>query len=541
MPIDLRRAQPTKPGALGTLFGLLALIFVVACVLVATGATWLTDIDESVAQSAYDVSAGHGTFIAVLEAVALWAGPTAIRVLLVAVAIVLWVRRQRVLAVWVVSTGVVEIVLAPLAKAVFDRPRPLWKVPLTDIGQSSFPSGHAAAAGMLATIAILVSIILTGRGWKRRLIIACWVIVGVLIASDRILLGVHYLSDVIAGLALGSLIPLATWFIATRRGIPMPHPLAAITGTGNKKAAVIYNPIKIGDVEVFKERVRAVAARDGWSEPLWFSTTIEDPGIGQAHAALEASVDLVVAAGGDGTVRLVCHELARTGTAVGILPHGTGNLLARNVGLPLNIKDALDVVFGGQDRAIDLVTYSSEAQSDTSFLVMAGLGMDAAIMDGAPDDLKKKIGWLAYFVAGIKSLRFPATKVQISVDDGEFKKFKARTVVVGNVGFLQAGLPLLPDAVIDDGVLDVVVIAPKRFLGWLSIVFRVITRQKRTNDRLGRMTGLKAIIRAERPTPMQLDGDPIGDGSEIVAEVQPGVLLVRVPLGPVAAAQPRRT
>ncbi len=130
-------------------------------------------------------------------------------------------------------------------------------------------------------------------------------------------------------------------------------------------------------------------------------------------------------------------------------------------------------------------------------------------------------------------------KVQIAVDDGEFKKFRARTVVVGNVGFLQGGIPLLPDAQIDDGQLDVVVLAPKRFLGWLAIIVRVLGRQKRTNDKLDRLTGRKVVIKAERPVPMQLDGDAVGEGKEIHAEVQPGVLLVRVPLSPVAPVPQR--
>ena len=537
VPIDLRRAQPTRPGALGTLSALLGITFVVVTVLVALEWKPLLELDRSLAQSAYDVSVDRSGLIVFLEGVALWLGPNAIRIFLAVVAVFLWRGRERALALWVVATGVLEAILAPVAKLVFGRDRPNWTEPLTEIDHSSYPSGHAAAAGLLATTAILLSIMLTGRGWKRRIIIAGWVVLALLIGTDRIFLGVHYLSDVVGGLALGSLIPLLTWFLVTRRGIRLPHPLAGVTGTGGKRVAVVYNPIKIGDPDIFKARVRGVAEREGWSEPLWFETTVDDPGIGQTHAALEAEVDLVVAAGGDGTVRLVCHELARTGTAIGILPHGTGNLLARNVGLPLNIKDALDVVFGGQDRAIDLVSYSSDVQGDTSFLVMAGLGMDAAIMDGAPDELKKKVGWLAYFISGIKSLTFPATKVQISVDGGEFKKFRARTVVIGNVGFLQAGLPLLPDAQIDDGVLDVVVIAPKRFLGWLAIVIRVVSRQKRTNDRLDRMTGRKVVVRAEKPTPMQLDGDSIGDGTELRVEVQPGVLLVRVPLAP----EPRRS
>jgi len=537
VPIDLRRAQPTRPGALGTLFVLLGLVFVIVSALVAAEWGSLLDIDTSVAQSAYDVSADRPGLIVFLEWIAFWMGPNAIRIFLAVVAGFLWWRRETGLALWVVATGVVEAILAPVAKLVFDRDRPTWPIPLAEIGTPSFPSGHATAAGLLATTAILLTIVLTGRGLKRRIIIAGWVILALLIGADRIFLGVHYLSDVVGGLALGSSIPLLMWVLFIRRSIRLPHPLAGITGTGGKRAAVVYNPIKVGDPDVFKTRVRGVAEREGWGEPLWFETTLEDPGVGQAHAALEAEVDLVVAAGGDGTVRVVCHELARTGTAVGILPHGTGNLLARNVGIPLNVKDALDVVFGGQDRAIDLVSYSSDAQRDTSFLVMAGLGMDAAIMDGAPDELKKKVGWLAYFISGVKSLSFPATKVQISVDGGEFKKFRARTVVIGNVGFLQAGLPLLPEAEIDDGVLDVVVLAPKRLLGWLAIVVRVISRQKRTNERLGRMTGRKVVVRAEKPTPMQLDGDSIGDGTEMTVEVQPGVLLVRVPLAP----EPRRS
>ena len=231
----------------------------------------------------------------------------------------------------------------------------------------------------------------------------------------------------------------------------MPHELAALTGTGRKRVAVVLNPSKIADVEDFKDRVRQVAQRDGWNEPLWFETTIEDPGHGQALAALQTDVDLIIAAGGDGTVRAVCEEVARTGVAVGILPHGTGNLLARNLRIPLNTRDALDVAFSGQDKAIDLSTLKTDSGTDTWFLVMAGLGMDAAIMTGVDDKLKAKVGWLAYFVSGVKAARYPAMKVQISVDDGEFRKFRARTVVVGNVGFLQGGIPLLPDAQIDDG------------------------------------------------------------------------------------------
>ena len=243
---------------------------------------------------------------------------------------------------------------------------------------------------------------------------------------------------------------------------------------------MILNPIKVEDPAAFRALVDARAAELGWSPPLWFETTIDDPGRSMAHDAALSGAELVVVCGGDGTVRTVCAELAGTGIPVGVVPAGTGNLLARNLALPLYLNAAIDVALNGQDRAIDLVRIAGDGiEPDEHFLVMAGMGFDAAIMEGANEQIKAKVGWLAYFVAGCRHLMFPAMRVEISVDDGPFTRHRARTIVVGNVGFLQAGLPLLPDATIDDGRIDVVLINPARFLSWLRVVVRVITRGKK--------------------------------------------------------------
>jgi YegS/Rv2252/BmrU family lipid kinase len=532
MSFDLRRAEPGRPSVITWLVAVPTVVFAFLAVAVATDTRAVIRLDLDVADRAYDVTAGHPGLVSFLEAVAIIFSNLSAGIVLVLIALYALWQRERAVAVWIVLSGVAGIGGNALLKLAFTRTRPSFDEPLYEIGGYSFPSGHSAGAAMFFTVAILVTIVLTGRGWRRRILVTVFVLMAVGVGASRVFLGVHYLSDVVGGLAFGMAVTMGLWVLVVSSRTRLPHDLAVITGSGRKRAAVVINPSKVGDVEEFKARVRAVAEISGWSEPIWFETTVEDPGHGQANAALHEEVDLIVAAGGDGTVRAVCEEVARTGTAVGILPHGTGNLLARNLGIPLNTRDALDVAFGGQDRAIDLSTLETDSGANTTFLVMAGLGMDAAIMTGVNDQLKSKVGWLAYFVSGVKAARFPAMKVKIKVDDGEYRKFRARTVVVGNVGFLQGGIPLLPDAQIDDGRLDVVVIAPKRFIGWLAIIVRVVGRQKRTNERLDRLTGSTVVIKAEKAMPMQLDGDPVGEGKEIRATVQPGVLLVRVPVGP---------
>jgi YegS/Rv2252/BmrU family lipid kinase len=248
-----------------------------------------------------------------------------------------------------------------------------------------------------------------------------------------------------------------------------------------------------------------------------------------AEAAAVAGADLVMVCGGDGTVREVCAELAGTGIPVGIIPAGTGNLLARNLDVPLYLRAAIDVALNGQDRAIDMVEVSGDGFEDTHFMVMAGMGFDAAIMEGVNEDIKARIGWLAYVVSALRSLMFPAQRIEISVDGGEPTRHRARTVVVGNVGFLQAGMPLLPDAAIDDGQLDVVILHPRNFFSWIPLAWRVLLKLKHTDELVDRRVGASVVLRASADTPRQLDGDSIGSGRELRMTCVHGRLLVRVP------------
>ena len=290
------------------------------------------------------------------------------------------------------------------------------------------------------------------------------------------------------------------------------------------RAAVVHNPTKVTDLPALKRRVEPVMARAGWEPPLWLETTVEDPGAGMARQAVADGCDVVFVAGGDGTVMAAATALAGTEVPLAILPTGTGNLLARNLDLPFTDEAAcLRIGLTGRTRAIDV-----GAVEDRKFVVMAGLGFDAAMMRDAPEGLKKKVGWPAYVVSATKHLRGRGIRVTLTLDDGEPLNRRVRTVVVGNVGRLQGNFPLLPDAVPDDGVLDVVVIATRNILDWARVGTRVLRRADVPDRRMERFTAKHVLIEASHSQPRQLDGDVIEDGRRLDIQVEAGALLVKV-------------
>jgi diacylglycerol kinase family enzyme/membrane-associated phospholipid phosphatase len=497
-------------------------------VLVAIRFESLMSWDADLTYEMYDAVQGTA-WENVFDVISTISQPWTMRLLLGLVAIVLAVRGRIRLAIW---AAVLACVTGPIwwtFKQIIHRDRP--DVP-DQIAGYTYPSGHASEVAAVMGVFIVMTMRGVRRRRLRRALVTLWIAIAVVVGLDRQFTGAHFPTDTIAGWLVGSLIVVVSAFlfgvVRLTPDLATERPLSTMPET-RRTLALVVNPIKVGDPEAFKTRVGQATRAAGWDEPLWFETTVDDAGASMARAAVAAGADVVVAAGGDGTVRVVCSEMAGTGIPVGVLPVGTGNLLARNLGVPLSHDEALDVVLRGQDRAIDIVHIEGDDMQPTRFVVMAGLGLDAAIMDGAPDALKARIGWTAYVVAGARQLSYPAVRVDISVDGAEPIRRRARTVVIGNVGSLQAGIPLLPAAEIDDGVLDVVVIAPRRFFGWLPLLWRVMTRHPRTDEKLDRYTGQSVTITTPSATPRQLDGDTVGAGKTIHAQIEPGRLLVRVP------------
>jgi diacylglycerol kinase family enzyme len=244
--------------------------------------------------------------------------------------------------------------------------------------------------------------------------------------------------------------------------------------TTKPKAAVVYNPIKV-NLGKLKKIVNAAAKAADWAAPIWFSTTQEDPGQGVTSVAIRRGAKVVLAAGGDGTVRAVAEALRGSGVAMAVVPAGTGNLLARNLDLPTgNIQDSVDIAFNGCDRALDLgmvgIVRDNNDHEEHAFLVMAGLGLDAKMIRNTSTKLKKAVGWLAYVDGIARSIPYlRPVHLRYSVNGASDRSLSAHTVIIGNCGALPGGLLLMPEAKPDDGILDMAALVPRGLFGWVKI------------------------------------------------------------------------
>lgn len=323
-----------------------------------------------------------------------------------------------------------------------------------------------------------------------------------------------------------------------------------------RQAALVYNPIKV-DEKSLRARVIALSLEAGWERPAFYTTTVQDAGQGATAQALERKVDVVLVAGGDGTVRAVSETMAHSGVPLAILPSGTGNLLARNLGLPLGSPDdMIRAALGDFHHPIDIgwarLTRADGDEVEHAYVVLAGIGLDADMIANTRPELKKSVGWIAYVDGAARSLITAAPfRAVFQVDEGRLHSTKVHSILFANCGLLPAGILLIPDASVTDATLDVAVIQPTGMLGWLGVwrkiwwdnsVLRRFRAGRRVLDRRGKdasvhyFRGLAAEAAASRPIPIELDGDEFGEAVRILCRVDPGALLIALPAGhPVSA------
>jgi diacylglycerol kinase family enzyme len=325
--------------------------------------------------------------------------------------------------------------------------------------------------------------------------------------------------------------------------------MSAAEGTTTQFAAVVFNPVKVDEAKL-RAFVQKAEGEAGWAETRWYATSVEDPGTGQAKQAVADGASVVMAAGGDGTIRSVAEGLGSSGVPIGLLPSGTGNLLARNLRLSLNrMEESVRTAFTGVDRAIDLGLVELEREDGSrdrhTFVVMAGLGIDAAMIANTDPELKRRVGWLAYVGGIATALRGEnSVRLRFQLDDHQPRSVRVNSVLIGNCGLLTGNILLLPEAAVDDGIFDIVALRPDGALGWIQIAWKVLwengvlrrsevgrkilshTKEVRT---LRYLKGTEIVLRTESPQQFQLDGDTMGAVTAVRARVRPRGLAVRIP------------
>jgi diacylglycerol kinase (ATP) len=322
------------------------------------------------------------------------------------------------------------------------------------------------------------------------------------------------------------------------------------TSARNKRAAIIYFPGRI-DRKKLEAAVGLTLSSLSWEPSLWLPTNPDETGGQQALRAVAQNATHILIAGGDGTVRSVLDALAReeiTGVTVGIIPVGTGNALAKNLKLELaNLKVSVKRGLLGNRHEVDLglakAIRPDGERAEFYFSVMGGMGLDAKIMQKTNPALKKAIGWVAYFEGGVRSLPTLFERMHVTVDNREARKLKVVSLLIGNAGWLPGNLSLMPDAKLDDGLLDLAAVGPRKIWNWIDFWARVgFANENIRPNKFGRqlmdatanvktienLTGSRIRVQPERPVHLQLDGDVLGQVIEVEFVVVPKAITFRV-------------
>jgi diacylglycerol kinase (ATP) len=322
------------------------------------------------------------------------------------------------------------------------------------------------------------------------------------------------------------------------------------TSVAKNRVAVIFHPDRASRRKLTAV-IESVVMPLGWEPTLWLETTVEEPGGPQALRAIAQGATHLLISGGDGTIREVVEAVSLNNigdqVTLGILPAGTGNVLARNLKIDLyDLPSAVDRALHGNRHPIDLglvrIIHEDGSRAERIFSVMAGMGLDAKIFQKTDPKLKKAIGWFAYVEGGLKSLPTLFERMDVSVDGREPRNLKVVSLIIGNVGWLPGRITLMPDAALDDGILDVAAVGPRRFWNWIDFWGRVTWVENLRENRqlrhlidqtadvrtLENLNGKKIRVTPENPVFIQLDGDPLGSVLEAEFEVQPRAVTVRL-------------
>jgi YegS/Rv2252/BmrU family lipid kinase len=272
------------------------------------------------------------------------------------------------------------------------------------------------------------------------------------------------------------------------------------------------------------DELRRLITDEGCDTLLWYEVSKSRKAVKKARRAREAGADLVFVWGGDGMVQRCVAALAGSGTAVAIVPAGTANLLATNLGIPQDIAEAVRIGFHGPQRKLDLGKVNGE-----HFAVMAGAGFDAAMIEQADRKLKDQFGRLAYVWTGLRHINDDAVPVKIKIDGTKWFQGEASCVLLGNVSTITGGIHAFDDAKPDDGWMEVGVATAEGALDWARTLGRMAAGRSDRSPFV-QITRAKAVdIRFGAKVRYELDGGSRDKARRLKARIDPGALLLCVP------------
>jgi diacylglycerol kinase (ATP) len=281
------------------------------------------------------------------------------------------------------------------------------------------------------------------------------------------------------------------------------------------------------------DELRRRVADEDVGEVLWYEVPKSRKAPKKVRRAVEEGAELVLVWGGDGMVQRCVDALAGSAVPVAIIPAGTANLLAHNIGIPEDLAEAVRIAFHGRRRALDLGKLNGE-----HFAVMAGVGFDADMIDDADRGAKDRLGRLAYVKAGLRHVRTEATPMCIEVDGTQWFDGDASCVLLGNVGRITGGIPAFDDARPDDGWLEVGVATAAGALQWARTLGRMVVGRSEKSPFVRITRARKVRITLSVPTMYELDGGSRKVVRRVKAKVVPGALTICVPADREPAAAP---
>jgi diacylglycerol kinase (ATP) len=270
--------------------------------------------------------------------------------------------------------------------------------------------------------------------------------------------------------------------------------------------------------------LRRALERAGVADPLWYEVPKSRKAPAEVRRALAAGAKLVFVWGGDGIVQRCIDAVAGSDATIAVVPAGTSNLLATNLGIPSDIEEAVAVGLDGGRRQLDLGRLNGER-----FAVMAGTGIDAALSRDADGVLKDHLGRVAYVWAGLKNLRASPFGAEITVDGVGWFKGDATCVLIGNVGGLFGGIEVFGDARPDDGVLEVGVVTAEGFAEWVRTAARTVVATAEASPFVQATKARKVKVSLDRKVLYELDGGERTKEKAFKVKVEPAAVTVCVP------------